>query len=414
MVKTLLPHAEIPPREFSGTSQDLLACLRWDGRGDTALASLDDAGWTALLAMIEAGRGQALLARRLARAGLTPPPPIAAALARGTRAIALRNMAGIAELARALSGFGRPVLLLKGIDIAQRVYGNLAQRQMSDLDILIQEADAVACHEALTAAGYVTERAPGPATLGDAHFKEADYRHTSGKLLPVDLHWRLTGPGFGAKLDVDGIWARAQPCGLLGGQARVMATEDLLLYLCDHIRHHSFDGPLTQLWDLAEVVEWAGERLDWDLFWQRAAAWRFERTARLAFAQLERDLGVVIPGTRAPAAVAALLPSALANLGRHPPHEGLNYRHIAIVFTANAPLKSRLGLLLRALFPPMSEVAQWSGRPPGWRSYAAYPAYWLAKISRRGALIRGWLRRDPAIRGELDRIEALHAWLGAE
>lgn len=393
---------------------ELLSCLRWDAIGDARLSAFDEAGWAGLLDVIEAGRGQPLLARRLARAGIAPPSAVTAALGRASKAVALRNMRGIATLARALAPFERPVLLLKGIDIAQRVYGNLAQRRMGDIDILVHEQDAPACHAALTAAGYTTERTPGPATLGDSHFKEANYLPPDRGGLPVDLHWRLTGPGFGAKLDLDGIWARSLPSRILGPHSRVMAVEDLLLYLCDHIRHHSFDGPLTQLWDLAEIVEWAGDGLDWELFRQRAADWHFERTVQLTFAQLERDLGVAIPGTRSPASITALLPSTLTNLGLHPSHEGLNYRHIALVFTASAPLKTRLGLLLRALFPPVEEVAQWQGSAASWRTYAAYPRYWLEKISRRGTLIRGWLRGDAAIRGELDRIEALHAWLSAE
>ncbi len=399
----------------AGDDTRLLSCLRWDAVGDARLATLDAGAWTELLSVVEAGLGQALLARRLSRSAIAPPPAVAAALGRATKAMALRNMRGIAALARALAPFDRPVLLLKGVDIAQRVYGNLAQRRMSDIDILVHEQDAPACHAALIAAGYTTERAPGHATLGDRHFKEANYLPPDRGGLPVDLHWRLTGPGFGAKLDLDGIWARSQPSRILGPHSRVMAVEDLLLYLCDHIRHHSFDGPLTQLWDLAEIVEWAGSALDWEVFWQRAAAWHFERTVQLSFSQLERDLGVTVPGARSPAAVTALLPTTLANLGLHPSHEGLNYRHIAIVFTASAPLGTRLGLLLRALFPPAEEVGQWLGTAPSrWRIYAAYPRYWLAKIARRGTLIRGWLRRDPAIRGELDRIEALHAWLSAE
>ena len=52
-----------------------------------------------------------------------------------------------------------------------------------------------------------------------------------------------------------------------------MSREDLLLYLCAHIRHHTFDTPLTHVWDLAELVAWAGTDFDWDAFWQRAAAW---------------------------------------------------------------------------------------------------------------------------------------------
>jgi hypothetical protein len=398
---------------------DLLSCLRWDAAGERRLAALGAAEWRALLAQIEAGHGQALLARRLARSpGILPPAEVTAALDKALRALALRNMRGIGALARCMTPLGRPVLLLKGVDLAQRVYGNVAQRRMGDIDILVRPEDVPAVHAALIAGGYTTTRAPTAETLADAHFKEADYRSPDPAILPLDLHWRLTGPGFGAKLDGDGIWARALPASLFGPGTGVMAPEDLLLYLCDHIRHHSFDGPLTQLWDLAEVIDWAGTGFDWQAFWARAAAWRFERTVQLAFAQLERDLGVAAPAGPDAApdpAMAALLPSVLAHLGRHPRHEGVNYRHIAVVFTPDAPWRDRAGLLLRAVFAPRAEVAQWAGLPTrSLRAYAAYPGYWYAKISRRGALIRGWLRRDPAIRGELARVESLHAWLDAE
>lgn len=401
----------------SRNDADLLSCLRWDAVGDARLAALDGPGWTALLGIVEAGRGEALLTRRIARAGIVPPAAITAALARAAKALALRNMAGTASLLRALAAFERPVLLLKGVDIAQRVYGNLAQRRMGDIDILVRPEDVAACHAALIAGGYTTERPPTAFMLSGDRYMEAQYAAPQPRQLPVELHWRLTAMGLGREIDLDGIWARAQPLTQLGGHARVMAPEDLLLYLCVHIRHHAFDVPLTHLWDIAELMVWAGGGFDWPLVWRRARDWRLVRTLQLVFRQLETTLGVPAPAPPdAPAIPASVrLPDVMANLGLHPDHAGMNYRHVAAVFTAGAPATERAATLWRALFPPRADVAERLGVAPGsWRSVAAYPAHWLAMAWRRRGLIGHWLRRDPKMRQALDQRHTLLAWLDGE
>ncbi|MBV5343668.1 nucleotidyltransferase family protein, partial [bacterium] len=49
-------------------------------------------------------------------------------------------------------------ITLKGICMAEWLYRDIGLRQMSDIDILIQEKDGVRCLDALHAAGYVSQQ----------------------------------------------------------------------------------------------------------------------------------------------------------------------------------------------------------------------------------------------------------------
>ena len=61
-------------------SADLLRCLRWDIEGDRRLRNLTPGDWERLWAVIVEGNGHHLLARRLQRALVDAPAPVAAGL----------------------------------------------------------------------------------------------------------------------------------------------------------------------------------------------------------------------------------------------------------------------------------------------------------------------------------------------
>ena len=400
-------------------AQTLLRCLRWDAEGDERLAALDDQGWHALFAAVSAGRGHAILLRRLERAKAIPAPPgdIAAALAREQRRLAARGFATSALLLDRHDCVQKPILLLKGIDLAQRVYGGFGTRKMSDVDLLVHPGDAEDYHAALVSAGYVTDMAPTAGRRALALWSQAAYAPPSRRLYPVDLHWRLGKRDARAEsnLDTPSIWSRAERCRAMGRDGiLVMAREDLLLYLCLHMRHHGFDSPLTQVWDIAEVLDCSGTTFDWDAFWMRADAWRLSRTVRLAFHQAHTTLGIAIPDSdrfRLPDHVATLLPDVLPNLGRHTNHERVAepvHRRPVCTIAGSRYAPAR----------PFGQAASAAARGGGplrtgaglLRLVPAYVAYWVTQARNHGHFVGRWLRGDHTFLAQSDRVHRLSRW----
>lgn len=399
----------------------LLACLRWDEAGDLALASLGARDWQDLMSLIVEGGGHALLARRLARPGhcAAPPDAVTAALRSRQRAIATRIFASLALLLECLNRVKRPLLFLKGVDLAHRVYGDLGARSMSDIDLLAHPDDVMAFHEALSALGFKADAPPSAARQAEELWSQTSYEPPSRGVYALDLHWRLGKREAEVERDMDtaAIWRRAVPHpGLNRPDALVMAPEDMLLYLCLHLRHHTFDSPLTQVWDIAEVLEWAERRgFDWDAFWSRAEAWRLTRTAALAFRQAHDTLGVAVPAApqaATPAEVASLLPNVLPNLGRHRNHERVAEPHVAALFAPAIPLTVRLRQIGGRIFPPRAEVAARFGLPEGaWTVWPHYLVYWRRQIRDHGHFVFSWLSGDRGMRVQSDRIAGLSLWL---
>jgi hypothetical protein len=395
----------------------LLAGLRWDREGEQRLRSLDARDWDALWRLIRAGEGQPLLARRLRMAGLEAPTEIAARLRRYALAVARRSLAGQAILRSALAATGRPLLLLKGIDLAERVYGNLGARAMSDIDFLVHESDIAAFDACLRAQGYEPTPRPHEVLVRSRRHHHALYRHPDPQRLPLELHWRLANDAWYGSIDVAGIWARAVPHAGLPG-ALVMAPDDLLLYLCLHLKQHGFDTPLTHIWDLAEMLNTPALPLNWPTIWRRADDWHLTRTLEIALFLVRNALGVPTTGISdwtPDAELARHLPDVLAQLGRHPTSDRVTGPRVPVLLSAQSSWMERLRALRDGALPSREEIRALHGQPGDglWRDCLSYLRGWRHLIRLRGPAVRTSLAGTPAVRAHIERVSALRRHLDA-
>jgi hypothetical protein len=395
----------------------LLAGLRWDREGEQRLRSLDAGDWDALWDLIRAGEGQPLLARRLRMAGLEAPPEIAARLRRYALAVARRNLAGRAILSSALGATGRPMLLLKGIDLAERLYGNVGARAMSDIDLLVHASDIPAFDNHFRAQGYEPTPRPHEALVRSRRHHHALYRHPAPQRLPLELHWRLANDARYGSIDVAGIWERAQPHRGLPG-ALIMAPDDLFLYLCLHLKQHGFDTPLTHIWDLAEMLNAPNLALDWPAVWRRAGDWHLTRAVELGLFLVRSVLGVPtagISGWAPDAELARHLPDMLAQLGRHPTSDRVTGPRMPVLLSSHSSWLERLHALRDAALPPREEIRALHGRPGDglWGDCLSYLRGWQHLLRLRGPAVRTSLVGTPAVRAHVERVSALRRHLDA-
>jgi hypothetical protein len=177
---------------------------------------------------------------------------------------AIRSMRVYRELRpvlRRLRGSGIKVVVLKGMFLAEAVYGDAALRSsMADVDIMVPREELPRVQATLLDMGF------GPRERKDI---ELLCRTTKG-LAPftrsgftVEPHWSLFHPTSPFRTDVDGLWARACPATIAGVEVLALSPEDLLLYLCLHTSHkHSLGLGLLPFCDIAETVRHYGPRAD--------------------------------------------------------------------------------------------------------------------------------------------------------
>jgi hypothetical protein len=243
------------------------------------------------------------------------------------------------------------------------------------------------------------------------------YCHPDPRRLPLELHWRLANDARYGSIDIAGIWARAQPHPGLPG-ALVMAPDDLFLYLCLHLKQHGFDTPLTQIWDLAEMLNAPSLPLDWPTIWQRAADWHLTRSVELALFLVRSVLGVPTAGISdwtPDAELARHLPDVLAQLGCHPTSDRVTGPRLPVLLSSHSSWLERLAALRDAALPPREEIRALHGQPGDglWGDCLSYLRGWHHLLRLRGPAVRTSLIGTPAVRAHIERVSALRRHLDA-
>ena len=195
------------------------------------------------------------------------PPRLADALSQSYRFNTLRNMLLLRELALILRRLDRarvPVIVLKGAALAETVYGNVSLRPMGDVDLLVQRRDQETACRAILELGYSLGRVEThPGALAE-HENEMVLYKASRVGVSVDLHWSLfDSPYYQGGIAMDWFWETAQPASIGGVAARVLGPEALIIHLCGHLALHHGAAGLLWWHDIAEVLAFHRDRIEW-------------------------------------------------------------------------------------------------------------------------------------------------------
>ena len=201
------------------------------------------------------------------------------------------NLSLTGELWRIIEMFkahGISAIPFKGPTLAMLAYGDLAWREFTDLDVLIDERDLVKVGDLLASAGYRPRM--DLSVLSDPVFVaiEREFYFTSARSgTLIDLQWHLSSSILPFDLEMEHI-NKNQMMVLPGGkQIATLRLEDLLLYLCAHGSRHCWER-LGWVADVAGLIN-LNPQLDWDLTLAQARALRCERVL-LHGLLLARDL----------------------------------------------------------------------------------------------------------------------------
>ncbi len=179
--------------------------------------------------------------------------------------ITARNLALAEELRKLLRAFRDqriPCLPLRGLALAERLYGDIPPRPMGDIDLLVRKEDLHRVQALFQALGFSEmDRRPGFASAFSYTLKFFVERSV---MVIVEPHWTIAYPPFADRLDMEAVWSRCVPARVVGEQTLSLRREDLLVHLCLHLTHRD-DAPFLWIYELDRYLRQESDAMRWDL-----------------------------------------------------------------------------------------------------------------------------------------------------
>lgn len=223
--------------------------------------------WAAITASAEHHGLAPLLYRRLTRAGGSLPADVMDRLERAAVGVAARNMLLAHELAailRAAAGRGIRCVPLRGLVLAERLYGDITARPMGDLDLLVRREDLSRVTALLETLGFrEVDRRPGFARAFSYTLELVKDAHGG---VVVEPHWTIAYPPFVDTIGMDDVWTRCTPGRVVDVETLLLDPTDLLLHLCLHLAHKAPETSLLWHWELDRFIRREGGAIDWPAF----------------------------------------------------------------------------------------------------------------------------------------------------
>lgn len=239
----------------------MAACCRWPpsaARGEAIRAAAAEAiDWDGFGRLVARHRVEGLVHDGLKRAGVVPPPALAAGLAADASDIARRNLGFAAEckaLHALLDKSAVDHLFIKGATLNILAYATLALKKACDIDLLIDPDSYGRAVEQVEARGYRCI-VPGPdPTRADIIDWARRHKHTiwSRAGIILELHSSLVDnppllPGLSVRSPRQSV--EIAP----GITLPTLAAEELFAYLCAHGATHGWSR-LKWLADVAALI----------------------------------------------------------------------------------------------------------------------------------------------------------------
>lgn len=406
--------------ENEGASSLLLGCLRgeFDFRKFARPAGPSPAAWKAVL---EEATRQGLAPRlyQLLKAHVSEmniPPGVFQELQKQYFLNAAKNTLlyhAFSKIVQSLKARGVPVIPLKGIYLAEGVYGSRDWRSIGDIDLLVEKKGMKNAENALLALGFRPFDRNRVIAQDIVHFA---YRNPNSGLV-VDIHWNILPPSLPIQVDVDGLWNRSRSAALAGQEVRALSPEDQILYLCSHITKHAFQTGLRSVIDIFEVIRHFKKEIDWGLAAGRARQWGNSKSVYIAL-RLSRELlkaeapEQYLEELRPEAFKESLYRLAKSEVisPRHPNCEGLRLSLNVARLWGNKGFPARVGFFLRRTFPSRAEMARmYPAGPSSWKIFFYYPYRAGDLLLRHGRSVWQRLRVEKEAKAFTEHEKALNS-----
>jgi len=282
---------------------------------------------------------------------------------------ATKNTLIFKELGKALEAFkksGLEVIVLKGAALAEEVYGNIALRPMSDVDLLVKEEDMAHADEQLKTLGYrPTDAAVDEVDFSSTYLTTLDYRSPEENSPSFHIHWHfvnstIPNESYIRNIKMEDVWKDAENAKIAGVETLIMAPHHLLIHLSEHALRvtHSL-SKLSLLGDINEAVNFYQEQLDWSRLIKESFKFNLNRMVYLSLYFASELLATQIPED----VLFKLRPVRLSlgekifmnAISRNRRFPGLSY---FVHLSMNKGLFTKMKFMGRTFFPPRQFIAQ--------------------------------------------------------
>lgn len=213
---------------------------------------------------------------------------------------ACRNTLLLKELGNVLQNLadvGVDVIVLKGAALAEKVYGDIAARQMVDLDLLIKPEDLTIVRKVVANLGYKLAGVEMQSGFNE-EFRNEEIHWKQGLVnVNLDLHWKLVSPIYYQRTFLtDWFWETAIPTKISGSPAFILGNEAQIVYLCAHLMLHHGGNSLLWLHDIAEAIAFSPTQIDWNLVISKAQTYNLVLSVQQILLRVADEWKAEIPG----------------------------------------------------------------------------------------------------------------------
>ena len=286
----------------------------------------------------------------------------------------------LGKVLKIFSNAGLQVIVLKGAVLAEKIYGNLALRPMTDVDLLVKKEDLIFLDEQMKILGY----RPSDISVKDIDFSSGylttiDYRSLSPNSPSFHVHWHfvnssIPNESYIKSIKIEDIWRDAEKTRISDVETMVMAPHHLLIHLSEHALRvtHSL-SKISFFCDIGEVVNSYQERLDWDRLLKESLKFNLNRMVYISLYFASRFLETKIPEN----VLLKLRPERFSlgekifmnSISKNKRFPGFSY---LVHLSMNNGLYKKMKFLGKTLFPPPQIMAQKNYIPQSRLSYIHY------------------------------------------
>ena len=192
-----------------------------------------------------------------------------------------------------LADLGIEVMPYKGLALAELVYGDIALRQVGDIDLVVRPEDFRRVRDAVGELGYVPHdhfsAAEEKSQLKAGY--ECAFGGAAGRNL-LEVQWAIQPRFYAINFDMRGLFERAEAVMVAGHPMKTPSAEDLFLVLSAHAAKHVW-GRLIWLCDLARIMSMP--TLNWNWIRSQADALGIVRILQVTMLAANRLLGAELP-----------------------------------------------------------------------------------------------------------------------
>ncbi|WP_231581545.1 nucleotidyltransferase domain-containing protein [Silvibacterium bohemicum] len=213
------------------------------------------------------------------------------------RSVVAQNLALASELNDLFELFEESRLTavpFKGPVWTLALYGNLAARQIADLDIFIEKSQAAELFKLLMDRGYVlSEKSKAvPSEEIRLNYKDVELIHSQTSVR-LELHWSACEPWFDQYLSSVNLWEPASTITLLKRQMPLPSPEQIFFLLALHGFRHEWDS-LKWVCDIAAAIHTFSE-LNWNALLSHAEKLSRKRMVLVPLALVQQLFDMPLP-----------------------------------------------------------------------------------------------------------------------